>query len=134
MTDRGFWVARVRLGGNVRRLMYQPLIWLGILSDDPRRLGAAADSEDLERLTDSLVDGVRGDSKLGRDFLGAKVLVHQPEAIELTRGQPPHAFSHGIVRCTLRSRPITVRQAARFYQANPHLAQYSATPEQRVFA
>jgi hypothetical protein len=39
--------------------MYQSLIWLGILSDDPRRLRATFDAEDLERLANALVDRVR---------------------------------------------------------------------------
>jgi len=59
MTDRAVWLAGLGLGGNVRRLMYQSLIWLGILSDDACRLRTAFHAEDLERLPDALVDRVR---------------------------------------------------------------------------
>jgi hypothetical protein len=38
--------------------MYQSLIWLGVFGDDARRLRAAADSEDVKRLPDALVDRV----------------------------------------------------------------------------
>ena len=59
MTDRGFWVAGSLVRLNVRRLMYQSLIWSAVLRDEARRLGAALDAEDLERLADALIDGVR---------------------------------------------------------------------------
>ena len=44
---------------NVRRLMYQSLIWPPVLCDDARGLRAPGDAEDLQRLTDALVHGVR---------------------------------------------------------------------------
>jgi len=44
---------------NVRRLMYQSLIWAAVLSDDARCLTAALDSKDVERSSDALIDGVR---------------------------------------------------------------------------
>jgi len=69
MTDRGFWVAGLWLDGNVRRLMYQTLIWAAVLSDDPRRLRSPHDAKRLERLANPLIHGVRRDSKLGGDFL-----------------------------------------------------------------
>jgi hypothetical protein len=81
MADRGFWVTGLWLGGNVRRLMYQPLIWPFRLGNDARRLGAALDSEDGERLADTLVDRVRRDVELRRDFLGAKMLVDEEQAV-----------------------------------------------------
>ena len=70
---------------NVRRLMYQSLIWLTVLRNDACRLGAALDTQDLERAANTLVDPVWGDAELGRDFLRGEMLVHQPQAIELSR-------------------------------------------------
>jgi hypothetical protein len=70
MTDRGLWVAVSCMGLNVRRLMYQPLICAFVLGDDPRRLRAALDTKDCERLANPLVDGVRRNVELGSDFLG----------------------------------------------------------------
>ena len=70
MTDRGLWVTGARSGLNVRRLMYQALIWAAVLRDDARGLGSALHAKDLKRLTNSLVDSVRRDPQLGGDFLG----------------------------------------------------------------
>ena len=58
MADRGSWVTGLWLGGTVRRLMYQPLIWAFRLRHDARSLGSPLDAEDGERLPDALVDGV----------------------------------------------------------------------------
>src|SRR5690242_19079615 len=69
IADRSVWLGRLGLGGNVRRLMYQSLIWSGILSDDPRCMLAGVDAEGGERLPDPLVDGVRRHPELGRNFL-----------------------------------------------------------------
>jgi len=77
--------------------MYQSLIWLGILSDDPCRLRATLDAEDLERLPDALVHGMRRNLELSGDFLGTQMLVNQPEAVELTWRQTVDALSDGIV-------------------------------------
>jgi hypothetical protein len=46
MTDRGFGVAGLGVADNVRRLMYQSLIWALGLRHDPRGLRAALDAED----------------------------------------------------------------------------------------
>jgi hypothetical protein len=70
MTDRGSGVASVAAALNVRRLMYQSLIWPRVLGHYPSRLGAAFDPEDLKRLADALIDGVRRDPELNRNFLG----------------------------------------------------------------
>jgi hypothetical protein len=78
--------------------MYQPLIFARVLSDDARCLRATFDSEGLERLADSLVDGVRRDPQLGRDFLRREVLVDQPQAVELALGQPSNALRNRIMR------------------------------------
>ena len=83
MTDRGFWVAGLGVADNVRRLMYQTLIWAFVASDDPRGMRAALDAEDRESLADSLIDGVRRNLELGRDLLGGQELVDELEAVEL---------------------------------------------------
>ena len=59
ISDRGLWVAGCAAALNVRRLMYQSLIWAAVLSDDARCLTAALDSKDVERSSDALIDGVR---------------------------------------------------------------------------
>ena len=87
-TDRPFRLGERGVGLNVRRLMYQPLIWAGIAGDEACRLLAPLDPEDLQGLADALVDGVRRDSKPDRDFLGGMMLVDEPEAVQLTLGQP----------------------------------------------
>jgi hypothetical protein len=70
ITDRGFWVTGFAKSLNVRRLMYQSLIWSAVLRDETSGLSTPLDAEDLKRLADALVDGVRRDIELGRDFLG----------------------------------------------------------------
>jgi hypothetical protein len=71
MTDRGLWFAWDANGLNVRRLMYQSLIWLPVAGNSPGGLRTPLDAEYLERLTDSLVYSVRRDVELRRDFLRA---------------------------------------------------------------
>jgi hypothetical protein len=69
MTDRGFWFAWDASGLNVRRLMYQSLIWHRVAGNCTGGLRTPLDAEYLERLTDSLVYSVRRDVELRRDFL-----------------------------------------------------------------
>jgi hypothetical protein len=83
MTDRGFQVAGLIFPVNVRRLMYQSLILALVLRDDASGLGAALNSKNSKGLANALVDRVRGDIELARNFLGAEVLVDQEEAVEL---------------------------------------------------
>ena len=59
MTDRGLWVAGMNVGGNVRRLMYQPLIWTFDLGNDASRLLTALEAEDCHRRANALIDRVR---------------------------------------------------------------------------
>jgi len=61
MTDRGFWLAGTGLLLNVRRLMYQSLIWPVMAGNDPRGLSAALHPKNSKSLPNALVDGVRGD-------------------------------------------------------------------------
>ncbi|HEX8936934.1 MAG TPA: hypothetical protein VF776_01595 [Sphingomicrobium sp.] len=94
MTDRGFWVTRLRLAGNVRRLMYQSLIWLFEFGNETRRLRAAFDAENRESLTDALINRVRRDMELGRDLLGTEVLIDEQETIKLAWAQPRDSLGH----------------------------------------
>jgi hypothetical protein len=95
MTDRGFWLEANPAGLNMRRLMYQSLMWGGVglgalrqvLRNDPRRLGPALNPEDLQRAADALVDGMRRNLELGGDFLGVEMLVDEAQAIELAGAQ-----------------------------------------------
>ena len=52
-------IGRCRRRLNVRRLMYQSLIWFAALGDDARRLRAPTDAERMQRLANALVDRVR---------------------------------------------------------------------------
>jgi hypothetical protein len=61
------------LGGegtlNVRRLMYQSLIWLMMPGHDAGGLSTPLHAQRLKRYANALVDRVRRDVELGRDFL-----------------------------------------------------------------
>ena len=91
LADRAFWVAIGGAGLNVRRLMYQPLIWPCGLRYQAGRLRPPLDLQDLQRTSNALVDGVRGYIQLERDFFGRQMLVDQTQAVELTRAQPGQA-------------------------------------------
>ena len=97
MTDRGFWLAGLRLVGNVRRLMYQSLIWPAVPRHDARRLGAAFDAEDLEGLADPLINGVRGNRQLRRNLFRREVLVDKAQAVELAGGQARYTLGHRVI-------------------------------------
>jgi hypothetical protein len=98
ITDRVVGVAFSAARLNVRRLMYQSLIWPAVLRDEPRRLLARVDSEGVKRLANSLVDGVRGNAELGGDLLRAEVLVDKAQAVELAGAQASDALGNGVVR------------------------------------
>ena len=90
MTDRLALVVVIASAVDVRRLMYQSLICSGEearLGDHPCRFAAPLDAEDVERLADALIDGVRRDQQAGGDFLGRQMLENQPETFQLSRGQ-----------------------------------------------
>jgi hypothetical protein len=97
MTDRGFWVAGMGGGLNVRRLMYQSLIWTSVLRDDARGLGAPFDTKDSKGLANALVDRVRRDVELGRDFLGGQKLVDEAKAVELAGRKPGDALGNYVL-------------------------------------
>jgi hypothetical protein len=71
--------------------MYQTLIWSAVPGDETGGLAAALDAQDVQRAADSLVDRVRGNVELGRDFLGRQMLIYQPQAIQLARAKPRNA-------------------------------------------
>src|SRR5205085_235632 len=106
---RGLWVAGIAKCLNVRRLMYQSLIWGAVLRHQARGLGAAFDAENLQSLADTLVDGVRRNIELGRDFLRRQMLVNQPQTVELPGRQPRHPPSHQVLRDALFGQPMISR-------------------------
>jgi hypothetical protein len=89
--------------------MYQPLIWLltgcGMLRDQAGGLRAAFDAEDRKRLADALINGVRRDVELGRDFLGRKMLADQAQAVELPRSKPAYTPRHVVLASGFISTP-----------------------------
>ena len=101
MTDRSNWLAEPGAGLNVRRLMYQSLIWSTVLGDHARRLGPPFHSKRLQRVADSLVYCVGRDAKLDGDLLGREVLVDQSQAIELAGGQPAHSLGDLMIQVDL---------------------------------
>src|SRR6476659_7818060 len=84
---------------SLRRLMYQSLIWLSVLDHEARRLGAALDTEDLQRLADPLVDCVRRNAELDRDLFRVAMLVDEQETVELTRRQASDALGDLTIFC-----------------------------------
>jgi hypothetical protein len=111
MTDRGFWVTGFAKSLNVRRLMYQSLIWAAVLGDEPRRLGAPFDAEDLERQADALIDRVGRNVEFARDFLGRQMLIDKSQAIELTGTEPADPLRDRFIGRQAAGPPIGVRQA-----------------------
>jgi len=57
---------------------------------------ATLDTQDGECLANALVDGVRRNLQLGRDFLGRKKLVDEQQTVELPRTQSGNPFCHVI--------------------------------------
>jgi hypothetical protein len=115
--DRSFWVTV--LGGrlNVRRLMYQTLIWPAVLRDNACRLIAPLHAKRGERLADALVDGVRRNLQLGGDLFGGEELVDEAQTIELARRQARYTPCDDILMrwavCTVGG----VRHARRLLQS-----------------
>jgi hypothetical protein len=128
ITDRGFGMTVGAASFNVRRLMYQALIWSRILGDDARRLSAPLDAEYLQGLANPLVDRVRRDAELGGDLLRIEMLVDEAQAIELAGRQARDALGDRIFHVLSRSLLIAAMQGVRILRAKPHLAQHGATP------
>ena len=68
-TDRPFRMSGSGVAYNVRRLMYQPLIWGVVGSDEAGGMLALPDAEDLKCLANSLVHGVGRNAEPDRNFL-----------------------------------------------------------------
>jgi hypothetical protein len=135
MADRGLWVTGLRLAGNVRRLMYQTLIWPAVPRHDASGLGAALNTENGKRLTDALVDRVRRNSKLARNFLGRQMLVDKAQAVELSGRQPSDSLLNVLIGRSAVWPPIAVRQAVSILPSDPCPAQHFTQPsEHRVRA
>ena len=81
----------------MRRLMYQSLIRAAVLSNDPSRLCTPFDAERLQGLTYALIDRMRRDVELDRNFLRRKMLIDKAQAIELPRGQARNARGHLLI-------------------------------------
>jgi hypothetical protein len=121
MTDRGPWVAGIDWTLNVRRLMYQSLIWAAVAGDDARRLAAPLDAEDLERLAYALIHRVRRNAELGGDVLGREMLIDQSQAIELAFGQSGNpGFQRVHARSGLMVVPGKTRVTIGFINAAQH--------------
>jgi hypothetical protein len=113
--------------------MYQSLIWVSVPGDNASSLRTPLDTEDLECLANALVDSVRRNVELGRDFLGAQVLIDEEQAIELTLTQAAKAFRHQLRR--RRINPV-LRHATRplpTMRCDSHPAQPAVLPS-RVHA
>jgi hypothetical protein len=92
--------------------MYQSLIWPVMLGDDASRLRSPLYAKRLKSAANSLVDRMRRDFELGRDFLRTQVLVHKQQAVELATRQTCNAGRHchiDVVR-TVRSGRHSVHQ------------------------
>ena len=82
-TDRAAGVALAAAALNVRRLMYQSLIWFVNVRDHSRGMRPAFDAQDVQGSANTLVDSVRRDAELDRNLLRGQMLVDQEQAIEL---------------------------------------------------
>jgi hypothetical protein len=100
-TDRGSLLASDRRPLNMRRLMYQSLIWGCVGGDEACRLGAAFDSEGLQGTAHPLVDGVRRNAEASGNLLGREMLMDEVQAFELARTEALHAGGQLVIerRC-----------------------------------
>ncbi|MEO6579773.1 MAG: hypothetical protein ABIN83_01310 [Sphingomicrobium sp.] len=57
-TDRLIGLAVIRNALNVRRLMYQSLIWVQLWCHEPGGLRAPLDAQNVERAANALIDSV----------------------------------------------------------------------------
>jgi hypothetical protein len=62
---------------NVRRLMYQPLIWCVHPSDHAGSLDPALNLQDLQSAADALIDSMWRNAQFDRDLFRGKVLVYE---------------------------------------------------------
>jgi hypothetical protein len=68
MTDRPHLLVDSWLGLNVRRLMYQSLIWSAVLRYHASGMRTSLYSENLKRAANALIDGMWRDPELGGDL------------------------------------------------------------------
>ncbi|HEX4801449.1 MAG TPA: hypothetical protein VFU91_09765 [Sphingomicrobium sp.] len=66
------------------------------MSNDAGRLLAGVDTENLQRLPHALVDGVRRNPELRRDFLRAQMLIDETKAVELSGSQAGDPLLHRV--------------------------------------
>jgi hypothetical protein len=90
-TDRTTGVALGAAALNVRRLMYQMLICAVDLRDHARSLGPALNAEEMQGAANALIDCMRGNTELDRDFLGRQMLVDKQQGIELALAESGNA-------------------------------------------
>jgi hypothetical protein len=132
LPDRGVWVAAGNAAVDVRRLMYQSLIWISVMRDDSSGVLAPAYAKDVQRLADALIDGVRRDLELGGDFLGRQMLIDEPEAVELPRAQARDKLSHRILPSAVMRFVRGGNHASFILQRKNNPPHHRGTPEQRV--
>jgi hypothetical protein len=108
--------------------MYQSLIWVLVLGDDARRLGASLDAENRQGLANSLIDGVRRYVEFARDFLRTEVLVDEQQTIELTGTEPGDTLGHQIARTRIIGLARRVMRSVRIVQDNTHPAKHAVLP------
>jgi hypothetical protein len=79
-------------------------------------------------LADALIDGVRRNSELARDFLGRKMLVDKTETVQLSGGQPTDSLLDILVGPNAVWPPIAVRQAVSILPSDFRPAQHLRNP------
>jgi hypothetical protein len=132
-TDRGLWLIGFDLVGNVRRLMYQslifPLVSGNMLSDEAGCLRAPLHAKRCKGLANPLVHGVRGNAELGGDFLRAPMAVDKAKASKLTGVQLVNPSNYVVVEWNQADRPCApTARLVRIVQGKSHSAQHAALP------
>ena len=127
---RGLWVTGFVKCLNVRRLMYQTLIWPAVLRDEAGGLGAPFDTKRVQRLADALVDRMGRNFELGRDLFRRQMLVDEPQAIELAVGETRDPPAHLVLDRTGSVQRLW--HARIILQSQSHPARHRGLPEQRV--
>ena len=85
---------------------------------------SGVDAERLQRLADALIDRMRRNPELGRDLLGAQVLIDQAKTIELAGRQPGNPLRHRVVSGIVRSVLTVARHVIPILQSDPHTAHW----------
>jgi hypothetical protein len=101
MTNRPTDLRGVGVSVDVRRLMYQPLIWLGeatLGGNQARGLRSTLHAKDLQGLANALIDGVRRNAEMAGNLLRREMLVHKLQAFPLSGGKTCDALGSVICR------------------------------------